>query len=250
VTWPGIPWSTSASLSSAQVRQADVEAHTRFGIEPLQLMEVAGWQLAQFVDRFLGGVAGRRVLVVAGSGNNGGDALVAGRFLHQRGATVQVSIVPSTDRESLAARHEVTIRRLGLTVAQAPEGIDATADLIIDGLLGTGIRPPLRKLAAEIIAAVNHSGRPIIAVDVPSGIDADTGIGWERAIQATATVALAAPKAGLRHAPNAGRICVADIGMPSILFSPGGDSVQNIYRTGALVELIGDDPPQSGNTPI
>jgi ADP-dependent NAD(P)H-hydrate dehydratase / NAD(P)H-hydrate epimerase len=227
-----------------------MEAHTRFGIEPLQLMEVAGWQVAQFVDRFLGGVAGRRVLVVAGGGNNGGDALVAGRFLHQRGARVQVSIVPSTDRQSLAARHEVTIRRLGLTVARAPEGIDATADLMIDGLLGTGIRPPLRELAADIIAAVNHSGRPIIAVDVPSGIDADTGIGWESAIQATATVTLAAPKAGLRYAPNAGRIFVADIGMPSILFSPGAEAVQNIYRTGALVELIGNDPPQSETTPI
>jgi NAD(P)H-hydrate epimerase len=209
-----------------------------FGIEPLQLMEVAGWQVARFVDAMMDGVRNKRVVVVAGSGNNGGDALAAARFLLQRGAIVNASVVPARDTNSLAARHALTAQRLGVPIADAPQGISGSADVLVDGLFGTGIRLPLRDPAPAIIEAMNAASRPIVAIDVPSGMDADTGLGGQAAVRAAATVTLAAPKAGLLGTPNAGRVFVADIGMPPALFGEDRDSLAALYALGDLVELV------------
>ena len=238
MSWPAVSRDRVGSVSSAALRRADAEAASRFGIEPLQLMEVAGWQVARFVGAFMDGIRGKRVSVIAGSGNNGGDALVAARFLLQRGAIVNASIVPSGDAHSLASRHALTIRRLGIPIADAPQGIDASADVLIDGLFGTGIRLPLRDPAPAIIAAMNATGRPIVAIDVPSGMDADTGVGAEVAVRAAATVTLVAPKAGLTAASNAGRVFLADIGMPLVLFGAERNRLAALYALGDLVELV------------
>ena len=201
-------------------------------------MEVAGWQIARFVDAFMHGMNGRRVTVVAGSGNNGGDALAAARFLHQRGAIVSVSIVPSHDPSSLVAHHATTLRRMGIQTRDAPDGIGLATDAVVDGLFGTGVRPPLREPAPRIIQAMNATGRLIVAIDVPSGLDADTGIGADAAVRAAATLTLAALKAGLAGAPNAGRVFVADIGMPVALFGADGKALAALYAVGDLVELV------------
>jgi NAD(P)H-hydrate epimerase len=224
-------------MSSAALRQADEQARSQFGIEPIQLMEVAGWQVARFVDDFVDGVRGKRIIVVAGSGNNGGDALVAARFLHQRGAIVRASTVPARDPDSLAARQTLTIGRLGLQMLEAPQGIDPPADVIVDGLLGIGIRLPLRDPVPRIIDAMNASHVPIVAIDVPSGLDADGGAGGESAVRAAATITLVAPKSGLRGSANAGRVVVADIGMPVAVFSTERDALAGLYQIGDLVEL-------------
>ena len=238
MNWPAVSWDRVGSVSSAALRRADGEATSTFGIEPLQLMEVAGWQVARFVDAFMDGIQNKRVSVVAGSGNNGGDALVAARFLLQRGAIVNVSVVPARDPNSLAARHALTIQRLGIPFADAPAGIAASADLLVDGLFGTGIRLPLRDPAPAIVAAMNATERPIVAIDVPSGMDADTGMGAETAVRAAATVTLVAPKAGLGRASNAGRVFLADIGMPLALFGAEREMLAALYRLGDLVELV------------
>ena len=237
MTWPAVPWGEIPSVTSTSLRDADAGALREFGIDALQLMEVAGWQVARFTDTFVGNVQGKRVTVVAGSGNNGGDGLVAARFLHQRGAIVTASIITARDPTSLPARHAATLRRLGVTLLDAPDGIDASSDLLVDGLLGTGIRPPLRDPAPRIIAAINATGRPIVAIDVPSGMDADTGAGSEGAVRAAATVTLAAPKAGLARTTNAGRVFLADIGMPAGLFGADADAIAALYRLGDLIEL-------------
>ncbi len=238
MSWPAVLRDRVGSVSSAALRRADAEAAATFGIEPLQLMEVAGWQVARFVDAFMDGIQGKRVSVVAGSGNNGGDALVAARFLLQRGAIVNASIVPSRDAGSLAGRHALTIGRLGIPIADAPQGIDASADVLVDGLFGTGIRLPLRDPAPAIIAAMNATGGRIVAIDVPSGMDADTGVGAEVAVRAAATVTLVAPKAGLTAASNAGRVFLADIGMPLVLFGAERNRLAALYALGDLVELV------------
>jgi hydroxyethylthiazole kinase-like uncharacterized protein yjeF len=237
VTWPTVPWNQVPTVSSAALRQADEEASSRFGVEPIQLMEVAGWQIARFIDRFADGVRGKRVTVVAGSGNNGGDALVAARFLKQRGAIVRASIVPARDPNSLSARHAKTLERLGVPMVEAPQGVDALADLLLDGLFGIGIRLPLRDPAPGIIAAMNASHAPIVAIDVPSGLDADSGAGLEGSVRAAATITLVAPKTALRGNANAGRVFVADIGMPSGVFSTEGEAVTRLYQIGDMVEL-------------
>ncbi len=238
MTWPQVHWDQVRAISSAALRRADAEAASTFGIEPLQLMEIAGWQVARFVDAFLDGSRNKRVTVVAGSGNNGGDALVAARFLLQRGAVVSLSMVPSRDPNGLAARHALTVRRLGIPVFDAPEGIDPSADVLIDGLLGTGVRLPLRQPAPAIIEAMNATGRTIVAIDVPSGMDADTGMGAAGAVHAAATLTLVALKAGLGAASNSGRVFVADIGMPVALFGAEGRTLAALYEAGDLVELV------------
>jgi NAD(P)H-hydrate epimerase len=224
-------------MSSAALREADEQASSQFGIEPIQLMEVAGWQVARFVDGFVDGVRGKLVVVVAGSGNNGGDALAAARFLHQRGAIVRTSIVPARDPNSLAARHALTAGRLGIAMRPPPEGVDPSADVLVDGLFGTGIRLPLRDPAPGIIEAMNASRVPTVAIDVPSGLDADSGAGREGAVRAAATITLVAAKPGLRGNPNAGRVFVADIGMPIGVFSTERDALAGLYQIGDLVEL-------------
>ena len=243
--WPAVSWNRVPSVSSATLREADVGARQQFGIEPLQLMEVAGWQVARLTDALMGGIRGKRVTVVAGSGNNGGDGLVAARFLRQRGALVTASIVRSRHPQSLPARHATTLERLGIALREAPDGIDGAADVLVDGLLGTGIRPPLREPAPRIITAMNATRRPIVAIDVPSGMDADTGSGAEDAVVAVATVTLAAPKAGLAKTANAGRVFLADIGMPASLFSADGEAIASLYRMGDLVELVDADATPS-----
>ncbi|MEA2633562.1 MAG: ADP-dependent NAD(P)H-hydrate dehydratase / NAD(P)H-hydrate epimerase [Chloroflexota bacterium] len=224
-------------MSSAALRRADEQVRSQFGIEPIQLMEVAGWQVARFVDGFVDGVRGKRVTVVAGSGNNGGDALVAARFLQQRGAIVRASIVPTRDHNSLAARHGLTLDRLGISRLSAPKGVDPSADLLVDGLFGIGIRLPLRDPAPGIIAAMNASQVPIVAIDVPSGLDADNGAGQDGAVRAAATITLVAPKTALRGNPNAGRVFVADIGIPIAVFSTEREALAGLYQIGDMVEL-------------
>ena len=246
MTWPVIFWDRVRTISSIALRQADMEALSTFGIEPLELMEVAGWQIARFVDLMTDGVRGKRVIVVAGSGNNGGDALVAARLLLQRGAIVSASIVPSRDPNSLPGRHALTARRLGIPILEAPQGIGPSADVVIDGLFGTGVHLPLRDPAPAIIEAMNATGRPIVAIDVPSGMDADTGKGAETAVRAAATVTLVAPKAGLAGASNAGRVFVADIGMPVALFGADQQALAALYAVGDLVELVA---PELSSTP-
>jgi NAD(P)H-hydrate epimerase len=227
--------------------QADEQASSRFGIEPIQLMEVAGWQIARVVDDLVRGVRGKRVIVVAGAGNNGGDALVAARVLHQRGALVRASMVPARDSNSLAARHARTVQGLGIPTTQAPQGIDPSADVLVDGLFGIGIRLPLRDPAPRIIAAMNASRVPIVAIDVPSGLDADSGGGREAAVQAIATITLVAPKAGLRGATNAGRVVVADIGMPAAVFSAERAALAALYQLGDLIELVDPELNSAGD---
>jgi hydroxyethylthiazole kinase-like uncharacterized protein yjeF len=173
---------------------------------------------------------------------------VAARFLLQRGAIVTVSMVPPADGASLVAHHASTIQRMGLMARKAPDGIDAPTDLIVDGLLGTGVRLPLRESASRIIAAMNARGRPIIAIDVPSGLEADSGAGAEIAVRATATVTLAAPKAGLLSASNAGRVFLADLGMPAALFGAAAEELARLYAMGDLIELVHPEAPSIADT--
>jgi hydroxyethylthiazole kinase-like uncharacterized protein yjeF len=224
------------------MRRVDAEAQRRFGIEPVQLMEIAGMQVARFVDDWIHGSAGKRIGVVAGAGNNGGDALVAARFLVQRGATVTAWIVEPTRPDGLAARHARTLRAMGIACVEARGGLDPSVDIVLDGLLGTGVRLPLREDLAAIIRAMNAWGSPIIAIDLPSGLDGDTGEGNDTCVRAAATVTLGVAKPGLVGMDAVGRLFFADIGLPAALFGSDRDAVQALYREGSLVELV---PPQS-----
>lgn len=205
-------------LTAGQVRALDAAAEGEYGLPLAVLMESAGRAVADAALR----LGGRRVYVAVGHGNNGGDALVAARLLHQAGKEVVAALLQP--RESLKGLAALNARRLadagGCT---APAGsLDwGAADLIVDGILGTGIHGTAREPAATVIAAINEAGAPVLSIDVPSGVDADSGAEPETAVRATETLALGAYKPALVHYPAAqwaGRVRLANIGIPASLY--------------------------------
>jgi NAD(P)H-hydrate epimerase len=170
-------------------------------------MEAAGWQIARHCRG--------QVVVVCGRGNNGGDGLAAARHLHRWGRLGGVACLEPDRLSELAAREAAALRALGVEVSSE---LDFTgAQLVLDALLGTGLsRPPQGQVAAWI-EAVNDSGLRVVSVDVPSGLDSDTGQAEGACVRAAITVTLGLPKAGLLIGDGpayAGDVWVADIGVP------------------------------------
>lgn len=205
------------------MRALDLAAMER-GVPGRVLMENAGRAVAQAVaERVeqLGGTA--KVVVVAGRGNNGGDGLVAARLLHNRGFDVAVYLLAAgSELSGDAADNYSAANAYGVAIIEQPSAETlreacATADVIVDAILGTGIRGEVRGPARQAIEAINASGAEVIAVDLPSGVDSDTGAICGDAIAADITLALALPKVGNLVYPGAGRcgeLRVVDIGIP------------------------------------
>ena len=165
-------------VSAAEMREIDRATSERFSVPSLTLMENAGAAVAEHVLTHHGAV--RRVVVVCGKGNNGGDGFVAARRLHQRGKTVQlILLADSVDLKGDAALMYSKLPVAAITV-RSPEELKSDrvrlafpADLYLDAILGTGFTPPVSGLYADAIAMLNASQAPVIAVDIPSGADAD-----------------------------------------------------------------------------
>jgi NAD(P)H-hydrate epimerase len=219
------------------------------GVEVLQLMEVAGQAVASWArQRFLRGTArGKTVLVLAGSGGNGGDGMVAARFLHGWGAHPAVWLGHDADTLRGAAAHQLrSLIALGLPIHSPPQpgqehsGDLPAADLILDALLGFGLSGPPSGPAARLIAAANAHPAPILAVDLPSGLDARTGDPYDPCIRADATLTLALPKTGLlapAARPVIGDLAVADIGIPSEVYARVGAHVGPVFAERSVVRL-------------
>jgi NAD(P)H-hydrate epimerase len=212
-------------VTSDEMRRLDADALTTYGIPVTILMEQAGMGVVREMERRFGDVAGRSVVVLAGKGHNGGDGLVAARHLLQRGAIVRVFLTFPEDASRGEARLQSEIfRRIGGRLLD-PSSYDRVlfrsalleADLVIDALVGTGLSAPITGFAAELIADINASGKPVTAVDIPSGISADTGETFGTAVRASLTVTFALPKRGHFLPPGSdhtGELCVVDIGIP------------------------------------
>ena len=203
------------------------EAHEQYGLDVPALMERAGARTAEVARLLLRERGGRRVVVLAGKGNNGGDGLVAARHLVGETTLRVVLVAPAAEIRGEAAAHLETLRGRDVSIvdagALAEDDLDRTlleADLLVDAIFGTGFRGPAEGPPARVIEAANRSGRPILAVDVPSGVDAASGRADSPCIHAIATVTMGLPKLGLVQYPAAmyaGRLYVADIGFPSAL---------------------------------
>ncbi|HLB77936.1 MAG TPA: NAD(P)H-hydrate epimerase [Candidatus Dormibacteraeota bacterium] len=235
---PRVPMGRVPSLPTEAMGAIDAAALTAYAIDTTQLMEIAGFQVARAAVAVLGRVQGKRVVVAAGGGNNGGDALAAARFLFQRGAVVQVWMRANQRLSPLAAHHRQTVQRLGIAVQDASDTPLPAGDLVLDGLLGTGIQLALRSDVAAMIHAINQAGIPVLAIDLPSGLDANSGAGRETCIQADWTVTLGLPKPALPASPATGRLLVADVGLPIPLFGTLADAVRHLYAEGDLVEVL------------
>jgi len=232
-------------VTAQQMKALDQRAVSEHGITTLALMENAGRAVVDFVRAELGNLTGKRVLVVCGTGNNGGDGLVAARLLAQLGATVYCALLGSRDKlkpepkanAELLLQTGITIREIASPDALAP--LFSNQDIVIDALFGTGLTRPAQGLYADAIRLINDSGAYVVAVDIPSGVDADTGLVYEPAVRARLTVTMGLPKFGLWLYPGrtcVGKLKVADIGYPRQLLEDGGDTflVDDDYLRGHL----------------
>ena len=213
-------------ITTDQMREVDRLMIEEYGILLLQMMEHAGRQLAHLGrSRFLDGdPRGKRVLVLSGTGGNGGGGLVCARRLHSWGAHVSVHLsAPASELAEIPRHQLVALERLAVDVkAPAGEVALAEADLIVDALIGYSLRGAPAGNSAALIRVANLHGAPILALDVPSGLDSTTGAVHDPTIQAAATMTLALPKTGLcaeGAAANTGELYLADIGVPPELYA-------------------------------
>ena len=214
-----------------QVRELDRRAMEEYGMPGVILMENAGRGAADVAVEMLGEAAGKKVVIFCGKGNNGGDGFVVGRHLHNRGARVEFvmacrpeEIDPWTD----AGINLQTAAKMGLHlhIAAAEDGrfeaagLERNADLIVDALLGTGLTGDVREPYLALIRLINAADKPVLAIDIPSGLDCDTGRVLRAAVRATRTATFVLPKTGfaLAEGPaHVGQITVVDIGVPKEL---------------------------------
>ncbi len=216
-------------LSRAAVRELDRRAIEEYGMPSALLMESAGRACADEALALLSGAEQEPVLVLCGPGNNGGDGLVVARTLENRGRRARVVHVGG--RETLAgARGDALLmarlwRGLGREIELAADQAAvralapalARAPLVVDALFGTGLTRPLGEPWVALIRLLRSAGAPVLAVDVPSGLDADTGLELGAAVRADVTVTFVARKPGFGRGlgPEAcGRVVVAEIGIP------------------------------------
>jgi hydroxyethylthiazole kinase-like uncharacterized protein yjeF len=213
-------------LNAAQMRDADRHTIEEIGIPSLVLMENAGRQVVAAIEAAYESHLDGRVAVLCGRGNNGGDGFVVARTLLQRGIDTSVFVIGSlTDVRGDARTNLDILGRLGVTVVEVNDeqawelhfSEIARCSLIVDAIFGTGLRSPVAGMMETVIADVNASDIPVVSVDLPSGMSADTPHLVGDCIDASLTVTLAAPKLPLVLPPGeayAGDVVIADIGIP------------------------------------
>ncbi len=182
--------------SATQVRALDAHAIDELGIEGYTLMKRAGEAALRYLRTRW--PTAHRLVIVCGAGNNGGDGYVLARFAQAAGLTVSVLSVGSLSALRGDARQAYEdLRASGGQVQPFAADLLGAGELIVDALLGTGIRGELRPELAQVIRAINTQKLPVFSLDVPSGLDADTGSAGGEAVRAAATVTFAGLKTGL-----------------------------------------------------
>jgi NAD(P)H-hydrate epimerase len=264
-------------VTAEQMRELDRRAIVESGIPGVVLMENAGRAVVDVMAREYGPLPGKRVAVFCGAGNNGGDGFVIARYLHLAGAGVFVYLAGADDKLKDDARvHYDLLRKLGVDFLDAfvPPQIDLSdmpefqtgneghnakwertfvllaagkiklCDLIVDALLGTGIKEAPRDPIASSIAAINRASCPVISVDVPSGLNSDTGATPGEVVRATHTVTFAYPKLGLFL--TSGAECVGQLHVSDIGFDWDSVTADTSYRLFAFPQRVTNGPQVAG----
>src|SRR5580765_1998054 len=237
-------------LNASQMRDADRRAIEEIGLPSLVLMENAGRQTVAAIEAIYADLSERHVGVLCGRGNNGGDGFVVARTLAQRDVDVSVFLIGRVADVRGDARTNLEILgRLGMTVVEVADSQAwelhfsevSNCTLIVDAIFGTGLNAPVSGFIESVIADVNASGIPVVAIDLPSGLSADSADPIGPSIDAGLTVTLAAPKLPLVLPPGetkAGDVVIADIGIPAeVLDSVEGPRVELMTR-GDARELL------------
>lgn len=212
-------------FSGEMMQRIDRRAIEEFGVPGIDLMERAGQGCADEILARFGKGAVRLALIVAGKGNNGGDGFVIARLLRKAGWEVRVFVLARQEEISGDARTNLEkLDNGGLLFCDPAKGLKPHADelgnatVIVDALLGTGLGNDVRGVYAEAIEKMNRAGRPVLAVDIPSGIEAGTGRALGTAVRASVTVTFAALKVGHLLSPgreHCGEVRLVDIGIPA-----------------------------------
>ncbi len=213
--------------TTEQMKSIDKAAIEEYGIREIVLMENAGAAVAQAAIDLLNRINGRSVFIAAGTGNNGGDALVAARHLLNHDFNVKVFFVGDLEHLTESARtNYAVLMHMHADIYHIETQHDwdkvrltlGLIDAVIDGLCGTGAAMPLRDNYQKMIACINESEKPVLSVDVPSGVNADTGEAVRgQTVKAAVTVTMGIPKIGLLLYPGVsctGRLIVNNIGIP------------------------------------
>jgi NAD(P)H-hydrate epimerase len=237
-------------LNTQQMREADRQTIDEIGIPSVVLMENAGRQAVAAMEAAYEDLSSSRVAVLCGRGNNGGDGFVVARTLAQRGIESIVFLLGSVADVRGDARTNLEILgRIGVTVVEVADAQQwelhfteiSECDLIVDAIVGTGFRGPVSGLLETVIGDVNGLGSPVVAIDLPTGLSADTHEIESDAIQASMTVTLGAPKLPLVLPPAdvyGGDLVIADIGIPaSVMEELDGPRVELLTRD-TIRELV------------
>ena len=207
-------------VTAEEMRRIDTKTIEEYGISGLVLMERAGLAVALKIKEFFGQ---RKIIVLSGNGNNGGDGLVVARILHNEGWEVRVFLTsgPEAFKGDALTQYEVAVK-CGVAIQPADELIAHHADIlsdsvIVDAILGTGLSKHITGMLSRVIGLINSSKKPVISVDIPSGISSDNGQVMGEAVRAQYTVTFGLPKRGHFLYPGAefsGQLFIEDIGFP------------------------------------
>jgi NAD(P)H-hydrate epimerase len=219
------------TLTRAQVRKLDRRAIEEFGVPGIVLMENAGRGAAQVLMQL--NAERKPVIVLCGKGNNGGDGHVIARHLDNHGWPVSVwSLAPLDELRGDAAINAKIVQNSGISIVRAHEDLDAAvaglesfSGWLVDALFGTGFTGALNDPYDRLVDAINASRAQVLAVDIPSGLDCDTGVPLGSAVRAHHTVTFVAAKAGFANSAASaylGQVHVVDIGAPRKLLAEFG----------------------------
>ena len=237
-----IHFKTIPFVTRSQMVRVDRLMIEEYGISLLQMMENAGRNLADLAQCLLNGTAkDKKIVVLCGSGNNGGGGVAAARHLSNHGALVSIVTAGDASKWKDALLHQLrAARKMGLEIFETfPKHM---YDLYIDALVGYGLKGNLRGIISEWVTHLNNQDVRVLSLDVPSGMDADTGEAQGACVLAEATLSLALPKIGMQK-NNASRIMgdlyLADISVPPALYQNMDICVPQLFTESAIVKIIG-----------
>jgi len=244
------------AVTPDEMKMIDKTAINQFGIPGIVLMENAALGVVREVAGILGEIPGKKAIVLAGKGNNGGDAFAVARHLFNMGAHVDVYALAKLDDIKGDAKINLDILlKMGIEVnevleSQHIDGIEERlkfSDIVVDGLLGTGLKGEVTGVMTGVIDAVNRSCVPVVAVDIPSGVDGETGKVSTACIKARTTVTFAFPKIGQLVHPGCeyvGKLEIVDIGIPKAAVREN-EIKKYLIDSGLVSKLIPKREPNS-----
>jgi len=246
-------------VTAEQMRALDQRTITEALVPSLMLMERAGAGVVTQLEARYGPLAGKSVIILCGKGNNGGDGFVVGRLLRRKQARVHILLLTSPDDLSRDAKtmYQRFLRSAGKSAVTCPTSAEsiqerlATGDILLDAILGTGLSTSVTGLYRDAIEAINAAGRPTVAVDLPSGLHADTGAVLGATVRADLTVTFGLPKTGLYGGAGidcAGTVRLVDIGIPASFVESVGSRLMLLTDTDARAALPSRRPSSHKGT--